>query len=167
LEITLEQIKALREQTGAGILACKNALQKTSGNLDKAVAMLREQGLVIVAKKATRETKDGVVESYIHSGSRVGALIEMNCETDFVARTEEFRELAHSLAMQVAAMRPLYINREEIPSGEDVNPEEACLLEQPFIKDSSKTVRDLINEIVAKVGENIRVRRFSRYSLGE
>ncbi len=167
MEITLEQIKALREQTGAGILACKNALQKTSGNLDKAVAMLREQGLVIVAKKATRETKDGVVESYIHSGSRVGALIEMNCETDFVARTEEFRELAHSLAMQVAAMRPLYINREEIPSGEDVNPEEACLLEQPFIKDSSKTVRDLINEIVAKVGENIRVRRFSRYSLGE
>ena len=167
MEITLEQIKALREQTGAGILACKNALQKTSGNLDEAVAMLREQGLVIVAKKATRETKDGVVESYIHSGSRVGALIEMNCETDFVARTEEFRELAHSLAMQVAAMRPLYINREEIPSGEDVNPEEACLLEQPFIKDSSKTVRDLINEIVAKVGENIRVRRFSRYSLGE
>lgn len=167
MEITLEQIKALREQTGAGILACKNALQKTSGNLDKAVAMLREQGLVIVAKKATRETKDGVVESYIHSGSRVGALIEMNCETDFVARTEEFRELAHSLAMQVAAMRPLYIHREEIPSGEDVNPEEACLLEQPFIKDSSKTVRDLINEIVAKVGENIRVRRFSRYSLGE
>jgi elongation factor Ts len=167
LETTVEQIKALREQTGAGILACKEALQKTRGNLDEAIALLREQGLVIVAKKATRETKDGVVESYIHSGSRVGALIEMNCETDFVARTEEFRELAHNLAMQVAAMRPLYIHREEIPSGEDVNPEEACLLEQPFIKDSSKTVRDLINEIVAKVGENIRVRRFARYSLGE
>ncbi|MSQ40424.1 MAG: elongation factor Ts [Dehalococcoidia bacterium] len=167
MDISVEQIKALREQTGAGILACKEALRKTRGNLDEAVALLRAQGLVIVAKKATRETKDGVVESYIHSGSRVGALIEMNCETDFVARTEEFRALAHSLAMQVAAMQPLYINREEIPSGENVNPEEACLLEQPFIKDSSKTVRDLINEIVAKVGENIRVRRFERYSLGE
>ncbi len=167
MQTTVEQIKTLREQTGAGILACKEALQKTRGNLDEAISLLREQGLVVVAKKATRETKDGVVESYIHSGSRVGALIEMNCETDFVARTEEFRELAHNLAMQVAAMRPLYIHREEIPSGEDVNPEEACLLEQPFIKDSSKTVRDLINEIVAKVGENIRVRRFARYSLGE
>jgi len=167
LEITVDQIKALREQTGAGILACKEALQKTRGNVAEAIALLREQGLAVVAKKAARETKEGIVEAYIHLGSRVGALVEMNCETDFVARTQEFRDLAHNLAMQVAAMKPLYVSRDEIPQGDAANPEEACLLEQPFIKDGSKTVHDLINETVAKVGENIKVRRFARYSLGE
>ena len=167
MEISIDLVRALREQTGAGIMACKEALQETRGDLEQATELLRQQGLAIVAKKAARETKEGVVEAYIHSGSRVGALVEVSCETDFVARTPEFRELAHNLAMQVAAMRPTYVSQEEVPDSDEANPEESCLLEQPFIKDSTKTVRDLINEIVAKVGENVRVRRFSCFSLGE
>ncbi len=167
MEITVDLIKTLREQTGAGVLACKNALQKTQGNMEQALALLREQGLAIVAKKAARETKEGLIGSYIHSGNRVGALVELNCETDFVARTSDFGELVHNLAMQVAAMSPRYISRDDIPVGDDADPEETCLLEQAFIRDSSKTVRDLVNETVAKVGENIRIRKFVRFSLGE
>ena len=167
MEITVDLIKTLREQTGAGVLACKKALEQTEGNMEQALALLREQGLAIVAKKSARETKEGLIGSYIHSGSRVGAMVELNCETDFVARTTDFEELVHNLAMQVAAMSPRYISQDEIPDGDDADPEEDCLLEQPFIRDTSRTVRDLVNETVAKVGENIRIRKFVRFSLGE
>ena len=166
-EVSLEAIKSLREQTSAGIMDCKNALQEAGGEIVKAVELLRQRGLSIAAKKSSRETPEGVVDCYIHTGNRVGAIVEVNCETDFVARTLEFKELVHNLAMQVAAMAPLYLDNEAVPDEDTVNPEEACLMEQPFIKDPAKTIRDLVNEAVAQVGENIRVRRFERFALGE
>jgi elongation factor Ts len=166
-EVSLEAIKNLREQTNAGVMDCKNALQEADGDVAKAVELLRQKGLTIAAKKSARETLDGVVDCYIHTGNRVGAIVEVNCETDFVARTPEFKELVHNLAMQIAAMAPLYVDNEAVPEGDTVNPEEACLMEQPFIKDPSQTIRDMVNEAVAKVGENIRVRRFERFALGE
>lgn len=167
MEISVDLVKALRDETGAGILACKEVLERTEGDYEQAVAILREQGLAVAAKKAARATHDGLIEAYVHPGSRVGAMVEVNCETDFVARTPEFRELAHDLAMQVAAMDPQYVSREDIPEGVVVNPEEACLLEQPFIKDPTRTILDLVNDMVAKVRENIRVSRLCRFSLGE
>jgi len=167
LQITPDIIRRLRERTGAGIMDCKRALQQAQGDLERAEAILREWGAVVAAKKASRETREGRVEAYIHPGNRVGALIEVNCETDFVARTEEFRQLVHDLAMQVAAMNPRFISPEEVPPEDNLNPEEVCLLLQPFIKDPSRTVQDLINELISKVGENIRVRRFARFALGE
>ena len=166
-EVSLEAIKSLREQTSAGVMDCKNALQEAGGDLVKAVELLRQRGLTIAAKKSSRDTPEGVVDCYIHTGNRVGAIVEVNCETDFVARTAEFKELVHNLAMQVAAMKPLYLDNEAIPEGDTVNPEVACLMEQPFIKDPSKTIRDLVTDAVAKVGENIRVKRFERFALGE
>ena len=166
-EVSLEAIKSLREQTSAGVMDCKSALQEADGDIVKAVELLRQRGLSIAAKKSSRETPEGVVDCYIHMGNRVGAIVEVNCETDFVARTLEFRELVHNLAMQVAAMAPLYLDNEAVPDEDTVNPEEACLMEQPFIKDPARTIRDLVNEAVAQVGENIRVRRFERFALGE
>ena len=146
---------------------CKRALQESKGDLARAEEILREQGIASAAKKASRATNQGVVDSYIHSGGRIGAIVEVNCETDFVARTPDFKELAHDLAMQVAAMSPLYVDDSEIPDGDEVDPQQACIMQQPFIKDPSQTVQDLVNEAISKLGENVRVRRFARFSLGE
>ena len=167
MEVSVESIKALRDRTGAGIMDCKRALQEAGGDLDKAEEVLRQQGIASASKKASRETNQGLVNSYIHSGGRIGAMVEVNCETDFVARTDDFKTLAHDLAMQVAAMAPAYLDSADIPEGVDGNPQEACLMQQPYIKDPTKTVQDLVNEVVGKLGENVRVRRFSRFSLGE
>jgi elongation factor Ts len=168
LEISVESIKELRAQTGAGIMDCKHALEETNGNVEQAEEILRQQGIAAAAKKASRSANQGLVESYIHSGGRIGALVEVNCETDFVARTPEFREMAHDLAMQVAAMSPLYVDGDDVPDDqEDVNPQEACLMQQPFIKDPTKTIQDVVNETVARLGEAVRVRKFARFSLGE
>ena len=167
MEVSVEAIKELRERTSAGIMDCKRALQESEGDLAQAEELLRAQGIASAAKKASRATNQGVVESYIHSGGRIGAIVEVNCETDFVARTDDFKGLAHDLAMQVAAMSPLYVDDDEIPDGEDVDPQQASMMQQPFIKDPSRTVQDLVNEMVGKLGENVRVRRFTRFSLGE
>ena len=166
-QISLEAIKALREQTSAGVMDCKRALEEAGGDLEKATQLLLARGVATASKKSDRATQEGLVECYIHTGGRVGALVEVNCETDFVGRTPAFQQLAHDLAMQVAAMAPRYVESGSVPPGEEVNPEEVCLMEQPFIKDPSKTIRDLVNELVAQVGENIRVRRFERFGLGE
>jgi len=197
LEITTSMIKELREATAAGVLDCKKALEASGGNVDKAKAYLLEKGIAAAAKKADREVKEGLIEAYVHAGSRVGALIELDCETDFVARTEEFRALAHDLAMQVVAAKPLYLAPEDIPPHvleEETNdyraqardagkPEhiiarivegklqkyhqEVCLMKQPFIKDDELTVQDIITRMIAKLGENIVVRRFARFELGD
>ena len=167
VQASVEAIKALREQTSAGIMDCKRALEETGGDVTQAAELLRQRGVILAGKKAGRETQEGAVDCYIHTGGRVGALVEVNCETDFVARTPEFKDLVHNLAMQVAAMSPRFLDSEAVPDEFTVNPEEACLLEQPFIKDPTKTIRDLITETVGQVGENIRVRRFERFALGE
>jgi elongation factor Ts len=166
LEVSVELIKELREQCGAGVMECRNALIEVGGDVDKALGILKERGIRKAEKKAGRTTAQGLVEAYVHSGGRVGALIEINCETDFVARTDEFRELAHELAMQVTALAPQYIDAEEIPKGADADPQSACLLQQAYIRDPSKTVQELITEVIAKVGENIKVSRFARFELG-
>ncbi len=196
-EITAQMVKQLRERTGAGILECKKALQETGGDMEEAVVVLRKWGLASAAKKASRSTKQGLIGSYIHAGSQIGVLVEVNCETDFVARTEEFRELVHDIAMQVAAADPKYIRREDVPAevvekereiqrarvlAEGKPPhvadkivegrlakffEEVCLYDQPFIKDNSLTVGDLIKTKIAKIGENITVSRFVRFKVGD
>ena len=167
MTITTADIKALRELTGAGIMDSKRALEEAGGDIKRAQDILREKGIASAAKKSDRETEQGVIESYIHSGGRIGAMVEANCETDFVARTEDFKALAHDIAMQVAAMNPRFIDESEIPDGDDVDPQESCLLQQPFIKDPGMTIDELIKELIGKLGENIRIRRFSRFSLGE
>ncbi len=195
--ISREMVKALRERTGAGVLDCKKALEERGGDLEEATRLLRQRGLAIAAKKAGRLAQEGLVEAYIHAGGRLGALVEINCETDFVARTEEFQRLAHDLAMQVVASNPHYLRPEDIPpevieekkrlflselEGQN-KPEhllerivegkleryydQVCLLRQPFIKDEGLTVEEVITEGIAKLGENIVVRRFVRYELGE
>ena len=166
--ISLEMIKELREQSGAGIMDCRNTLLVAEGDIDKALQILKENGLLKAKKKAERATSQGLVEAYVHAGGRIGAMVELNCETDFVARTDEFRELAHCLAMQVAAMSPQFISEEDIPEeADDVDPKAACLLLQPYIKDPAMTIQDVIVEAVAKVGENIKVGRFTRFELGD
>jgi len=165
--VSVDAVKTLRQSTGAGILECKKVLEETGGDLKRAEEILREKGLVRAAEKASRATRDGKIEAYIHSGARVGALVEVNCETDFVARTPEFLELAHNLAMQVAAMSPVYVDASDVPSTETRSPEEVCLLKQPFIRDPSRTVHEIIQDVIARLGENIRVRRFARFALGE
>ena len=167
MELSVATIKELRGRTGAGIMDCKRALEETGGDLDQAESVLVKQGIASAVKKASRSTEEGIVESYIHSGGRIGVLLEVNCETDFVARTDDFKELAHDIAMQVAAMSPSYVNSEDVPEGEDAKSAETVLMQQPFIKDPSKSVQDLVNEGIGKLGENIRVRRFTRFSLGE
>jgi len=195
-DISAAQVKELRERTGAGFMDCKRALEETAGDVDKAVALLRERGVAAAEKKAGREARDGLVGSYIHTGGRVGVLIEVNCETDFVARTEEFQKLVRDLAIQVAGLAPLYVDADSIPEAELAarkaelaadpsaaqKPEhireqivegqlkkwfaQVCLYDQPF-RDEERTVRELITDRIATIGENIRVRRFTRYSLGE
>ena len=166
MEISVEIIKDLRNQCGAGVMECRNALLEAKGDMGKALQLLKERGLLKAEKKASRVTAQGLVEAYVHTGGRIGAMVEVNCETDFVARTDEFKTLAHDLAMQVAALSPQYVSEEGLPEGADVAPQAVCLLQQPFIKDPAKTVRDMIVEVIARVGENIRVSRFIRYELG-
>ena len=167
MQISVEQIKLLRSQTGAGVMDCRKALEEAEGDMARAEEVLKQKGIAKAEKKAGLETGDGVVEAYIHSGSRVGAMVELNCQTDFVARTSEFKELAHDLAMQVAAMSPEYVDRSEMPEDDGRDPEEVCLLQQPFIKDNGKVIQDLITEMAVQVGENVRVRRFAYYALGK
>lgn len=166
-QVTVDAIKTLRAVTGAGIVDCKQALEQAGGDQAKAQEILRAKGFASAKKLATRETRQGLVEAYIHSGGRIGALVEVNCETDFVAHTAVFQQLAHDLAMQVAAMDPRYVSVEEAPATDSANPEETCLLQQPFIKDPTRIVRDIVAEAIAKTGENVRVRRFARFALGE
>ena len=166
MQVSTDLIKSLREQCGAGILDCRSALIDCEGDIEKALQILREKGLAKAMKKEDRVTTQGIVVAYIHTAGRIGAMIEINCETDFVARTDEFKELGHSLAMQVAAMAPQYVSEEEVPEGAGVDPKEACLLLQPYIKDPTKVVRDIVIEVIAKTGENIRVKRFTRFELG-
>ena len=195
-EISAAAVKELRERTGAGFMDCKSALVEADGDVDKAVGLLRERGLAAAAKKQSRDAREGLVGSYIHTGGRVGVLIEVNCETDFVARTDEFQKLVRDLAVQVAGLAPLYLDEEAIPAAElearkaelladesvqkkpeAIRPQivegqlkkwfaQVCLLDQPF-RDEDRTVRDLITDRIATIGENIRVRRFTRYALGE
>jgi elongation factor Ts len=197
MAITTEQIKELREATGAGILDCRKALEESSGDMDKAIKYLREKGIAKAAKRADREASEGLVELYSHGGGRVGVMVELNCETDFVSRSDGFRELAHELALQIAASNPLWINDEQVPDSakdeeaeiarkaakEEGKPDnildkiaegrvskfmdESVLLRQKYIRDESKNVEDLVSESVAAMGENIKVRRFERWELGE
>ncbi len=146
---------------------CKRAIEAADGDLVKAEAALFETGVAKAASKDDRATAEGMVDCYIHAGGRIGALVEINCETDFVARTPEFAELAHNLAMQVAAMSPVFVDEDELPKGDERKAEEVCLLKQSFIKDPGKTIGDLVLDVRARVGENIRVSRFARFGLGE
>ena len=164
---TVEQIKSLRELTGAGIMDCKDALEKSDGNQDRAVELLRQRGFSQAARRSGRDTTEGVVEAYVHTGGRVGALVELGCETDFVARTPEFRELAHNVAMQVAAMNPAYIAASDIAEDDNRPPAQVALLLQPFIKNTSMQVGDIVQELAARVGENVKVVRFRRLALEE
>ena len=165
--ISATQVKELRERTGAGIMECKNALEEAEGDIERAMAVLQTRGLAMAEKRAHRETTQGLVECYIHAGGRIGAMVEVNCETDFVARTDDFKTLAHELAMQVAATNPLSVSEEDLPTGAEGDPAELCLLRQPYIRDNSRTVDDVVKDVIAKTGENIRVRRFSRFELGQ
>ena len=167
MAVRVELVRTLRDQTGAGIMECKEALEVSGGNLDDAADVLRAKGLADTAKRVGRATNEGVVEAYVHTGGRVGALVELGCETDFVARTEEFRALAHDIAMQVAAMAPLYLDTADIESGDERPPAQVTLLNQPFIKNNSSSVGEMVRELAAKVGENVRVVRFNRLSVGE
>ncbi len=197
MAVTAAQVKELREKTGAGMLDCKKALEEANGDIQKASEVLREKGLSAAAKKADRAATEGTVESYIHAGGRIGVLVEINCETDFVGKTDQFKEFARDIAMQIAAANPLYVRKEEVPQdvldkereilkAQAINEgkpeniaekmvegrikkyyEENCLLEQSFIKDPDKTISQLLNEKVATIGENISIRRFARFELGE
>ncbi|MGQ9546459.1 MAG: translation elongation factor Ts [Dehalococcoidia bacterium] len=166
MKVSIEAVKELRTRTNAGVADCNRALVEASGDLERAVEILRRRGLAIAERKREAVVAEGVIEAYIHHNRRVGALVELNCETDFVARTAEFRDLAHDLAMQIAATSPQFISVEDMPPQAEVDPQMACLLSQPFIKDPARTVQEIIAETIAKVGENIRVRRFARFELG-
>jgi elongation factor Ts len=168
LNIPTEKLKELREQSGAGIMACRNAYIDANQDMEKAMELLKEQNLYIAEKKKERTTSQGIVEAYIHAGGRIGAMVEVNCETDFVARTDEFKELAHLLAMQVAAMDPEYISQDMVPEDAELERgiEEICLLSQACIKDPAVTIQDTITEAIGKVGENIRVSKIARFELG-
>ena len=196
MNISVKMVKDLRQATGAGVLACRQALEAANGDFDQAVEILRKQGLSMAAKKASRETREGLIGSYVHMGSKVAALVEVDCESDFVARTDQFQALAKDLAMQVVAARPQWVRIEDVPAdviekekeiylkqlGDTQKPphiieriiegklgkfyEENCLLEQPFIKDDELKVKDLITGTIAKLGENIVVRRFARLEIG-
>jgi len=167
LKITAAMVKELRDQSGAGIMQCRKALLECEGDAEKALEILKKQSLFKAAKKAERKATDGLIEAYIHTAGRVGAMVELNCETDFVARTDEFKQLAHHLAMQIAAMNPKFITEEEYKPEVGEEPQSACLLLQADIKQPDKTVKETIAELIAKTGENIKVGRFSRFELGE
>jgi elongation factor Ts len=166
LQISTDAIKELREKTGAGVIDCKKALDESCGDLEKACAVISKRGLAKALKKADRTANKGIIEAYVHQGGKIAAIVEINCETDFVARTDEFKNLAHDLAMQIAAMCPIFVCKEDMPASSDFDPQVACLLLQPFIKDPTKTIQDVVTETVAKIGENIKIRRFSRFELG-
>ncbi len=197
VEIKADQVKKLRDKSGVGMMECKRALEEAGGDLEKAEVILREKGLAAASKKSTRATNQGLIDSYIHLGSKIGVLVEVNCETDFVARNEMFKELVHNIALHIAASAPIYVSREDIPKEiietekeiyrkqalNEGKPEsvaekiadgklkkyyeENCLLDQPYIKDNDKTVGDLVREAILKIGENIVIRRFVRFVLGE
>ena len=196
VDITAQMVKELRQETGAGVLDCKQALEACDGDFGQAVTYLREKGMAAAAKRATREATEGLIGTYVHAGNRVAALVEVNCETDFVANTDQFQELAHDLAMQVVAAKPQYLTVEDVPASlleeekqvyraqmkDSGKPEEIldrivegklgklyeeiCLMEQPFIKDTAITVRELVQQLNALLGENIVVRRFVRFEIG-
>ena len=197
MEITTAMVKELRQATGVGVLDCRQALETCAGDLESAVAYLREKGLAAAAKRADRQASDGRVEAYVHPGSRIAVLLELNCETDFVARTDDFKTLAHDLALHIAFAAPRYITREDVPGEliereraiyraqalEERKPEnvidrivegrlekfyqQACLMEQPFVRDEDRTIQELIVDAIAKFGENVVMRRFVRYAVGE
>ena len=169
LKIPTDNIKTLRQKSGAGVIDCRNALVEANGDMDKAIALLKERSLYQAQKTAAsqRVTAQGLVECYIHTAGRIGAMVEVNCETDFVARTFEFKELAHNIAMQVAAVPPVCVTKEEIPKECELGPSKAALLCQPFIKEPTRTVQDIVNDVIAKTGENIRIKRFARFELGQ
>lgn len=166
MQISTEMVKELRQKTGAGVIDCKKALTDAEGNFEKACEIINQRGLAIAQKKSSRVAEQGIIECYVHTGGHLGVMVEVNCETDFVARTSEFKELAHNIALQISAMSPQFISPEEIPPDAKVDPQVACLLLQPFIKDPSKSIQDIITETIAKTGENIKVRRFVRFELG-
>jgi len=166
LDIATGPVKELREKTGAGVMDCKKALAEAKGDFTKATEILNERGLAIARKKVDRAANQGIIESYVHQGGRIGVIVEVNCETDFVARTPEFKELAHDIALQIAAMNPQFVTAEELSTSDEMAPKEVCLLLQPFVKDPDKSIQDIITETIAKVGENIKIRRFSRFELG-
>ena len=159
-------VKELRELIGAGMLDCKSALEEADGDFDKAKDILRKKGVAMAAKRAERTTAEGLVQTYIHHDGRLGALVEINCETDFVARTEDFTKLAQNIALQVAATNPTYVASEDIPKDTEGDAKELCLLLKPFVRDESMTVADMVKETIRKTGENIRIRRFARFELG-
>lgn len=165
VSISTDDVKRLRDETGAGVMDSKRALEEAGGDFNRAKELLREHGAAAAAKRSERSTGQGLVESYIHGG-RVGALVEVNCETDFVARTEEFQALVHEIAMQVVAANPLVVAADDLPDGAEGETEQLVLLEQPYIRDPGKSIRQLINETIGKTGENIQVRRFTRFELG-
>jgi len=197
MEITAENVKILRDKTGAGMMDCKKALVETGGDMEKAIDYLRKKGAATAEKRADRATNQGLVEAYIHAGGRIGSMVEVNCETDFVAKTDDFKSLAREVAMQIAAMNPLYISKDDVSketiehemeiyrtqARNEKKPEqvieriavgkldkyyqEFCLLEQTYIKDSGKTIKDLLLDMMAKTGEKISIRRFKRFHLGE
>jgi elongation factor Ts len=166
MKIPVEVVKELRSRTNAGIGDCNKALLEVGGDIEKAIQFLKERGTAIAEKKKDLVATEGVIEAYIHHTKRIGALVELNCETDFVARTHEFKELAHDLAMQIAATSPQFLTSEEIPPEAETDPQTVCLLSQPFIREPEKTVEEVVRETIAKVGENIKVRRFARFELG-
>jgi len=166
--VKADDVKKLRDATGAGFMDCKEALAKSGGDFNKAIAVLKERGLRIAEKKSTRVAKAGLISSYVHHDARIGVLVELNCETDFVARTDDFQKLSRDLALQVASANPKYLKREDAPK--DLNEDEIkhyCLFEQAFIKDAALTIKDYVTQVIAKTGENIVVRRFIRFQLGE
>ena len=163
--VSVEIVKELRQRTGAGVIACKASLERCGGNIDQACEDLKQKGLAVAQKKAQRATTQGVTECYIHNGRKVGAMVELNCETDFVARTDQFLQLAHDVAMQIAAMSPKYVSAQDIPEDAEGDPTALSLMQQPFIKDPSKTIEELVKQTIASVGENIRIRRFIRYEM--
>ncbi len=197
MAVTTEMVKELRERTGAGMMDCKNALVESDGNVDKAIELLREKGLAAAAKKAGRIAAEGLVDSYIHMGGKIGVLLEVNCETDFVAKTDNFKALVHDIAMHIAASKPEFLNKEDVPRENlekekeilrtqalnEGKPEkivdrmvegriekyykEVCLIEQPFVKDPDKTIKDLISDATVSIGEKISIRRFVRFERGE
>ncbi|OQX84698.1 translation elongation factor Ts [candidate division KSB1 bacterium 4484_87] len=197
MAVTADDVKKLRQMTGAGIMDCKNALKETDGDVDKAVELLRKKGIAKAEKKAGRETKEGIIDAYIHPGSKLGVLLEVNCETDFVAKTDDFKSFVRDIAMQIAAANPMVVRREEVPQDiieremaiyktqaeNEKKPahiaekiatgrlekfyQEVVLMEQSFVKDPNMTIEQLVKETIGKIGENISVRRFSRFQLGE
>ncbi len=166
MEISVEAVKEVRAQTSAGMLDCKKALQQASGDVNGAIEALRQKGFAMAEKRASRAVSEGVVAAYLHHNNRVGALVELNCETDFVARTEEFRRLAYDIAMHVVAASPSYLSPDEFSADCNGSPEDICLLAQPYVRDPSKTVADVITETIARTGENIRIGRFARIEVG-